>query len=135
MDFASETQHPQVDPADLFGHRERFDFSLGLGGRVRTHIELVEGLLGNLFSVKQAPDLFVDLVTDCVLHAAEQKVHIFSVVGLKHADVVGSVDEAVTSDFAMELAIHLFTMNTIEEISEDLFVLSFHLHFIEFGHN
>lgn len=83
--------------------------------------------------MEQAPNLLMDGPTDRVLNGAQQKVHVFSVIGLEHADVVWGVDKAVAAHFPVELSIHIFTADSIEEISEDLFVLSFHLHFIDLG--
>ena len=54
-------------------------------------------------------------------------VHEVTIITLKEEDVIGSVDEAVASDFVSEFILHVF-LNAMEEVAADFLVLiSLHL--------
>ena len=129
-DLTSELDHRMVDFLHTFSEQETLDLSLGLLRRVRSDIKLIESSGWDFFSVEEAPDLFMDLVSDGVLDLLKNEVTEFAVLGLQHTDVVWSVDEAVPSHFMSKLIRHV-SLKTVIEVSDNFFRFAFHLHVVD----
>lgn len=72
------------------------------------------------------------LLADGLLDLIQHEVHVLRVVRLKHADVVGGVDEAVARDSVLEVA-GLVLANAPKEVAHHLLVLVVHLHAVHLG--
>ena len=87
-----------------------------------------------LLSCEEDPDLLVDKVTDCFMDLTHQEVREFSVFSFQHANVVWRVDNAIAGDFLLEFP-SMISVESIEEVCDDLLMLSLHLHFVELSNH
>ena len=127
----SDLDHRKVDFLNSLNQRNRPDFGLRLLWRGQSHLELVKGSAWDLFSGKEAPDLLIDVMTDCALNLLQDEVQEVGIIRFEEADVVGGVDEGIAGHLDMELILHV-SLKIIKEVSDDLLRLAFHLDVIHF---
>ena len=128
-DLVSDLDHWEVDFLNTLDQRNRPDLGLRLIWRECSHLELVKGSAWDLLGGKQAPNLFVDVLTNCVLDLLQDELQEVAIFRLEEADVVRLVDEGIAGHLDLELILHV-SLKPIKEVAEDLLRLLSHLHFI-----
>ena len=74
----------------------------------------------------------MNVISDGVLDFSENKVAVLCIVALKHANVVGSVDQAVARHFLLK-CFTVLPLNALKEVGDVFLVLALHLDVSDFG--